>query len=204
MNEPELEKYIPSTEFPVSEDRKLDEGADSSVYRCGDYVLKVYKKRTPPIDLEGLLLYWDITNQLAERFNEDDITYKVSIRDQIYDFSLAINPILWAGNNPANPDQLISVSKYIAGPKISDNYSQEIPFTSREFADPVTRYLEDLSDQLDKNFGVYGISIVSPNVKFNYQQRKQDEKPKIKLTITDLCSNLWALTKAGNPISPKQ
>lgn len=198
MNALELEQYIPTQEFLTNKEEPIGEGADSDVYKYGDNVVKVYKDRTPPISLTGLLLYWDITNQLAERFDKDKKIYEVNINGKTYEYSLSINPILLAGKNPHNPDQLISVSKFVDGPHLTGNYPKNIPFSTREFSDPVSNDLEDLSYELDKEFGVYGISIVPPNVKINFQQDK------IHLTITDLCSNLWALTKTDNSISPKQ
>lgn len=183
----ELEKYIPRTDFIIEDKNKLDEGADSSVYKCGDYVVKVYKEHR--VDLEGIFLYKNITNKFAEIINDSDSTYQVFVGNQEYTYRLTVNPILFAGNNPLNPAQLITVSRFIPGPRLLDYYPESTPFHPREFADPVSIQLEDLSKDLNTKFKIKGILILEPNVKFHYDPEAQ---PTILLTITDLCSHLWA------------
>ena len=97
-----------------------------------------------------------------------------------------MNPITAVGEHPSFPGKVTSTAEYITGPRLTDPFPPEAPFTNRDFADPVSVQLEALSDQLNKQMGVKGILIVEPNVKFEYNR----QKPEISLTVTDISSHV--------------
>lgn len=97
-----------------------------------------------------------------------------------------MNPITAVGEHPSFPGKVTSTAEYIPGPRLTDPFPPEAPFTNRDFADPVSVQLEALSDQLNKQMGVKGILIVEPNVKFEYNR----QKPEISLTVTDISSHV--------------
>lgn len=186
----ELEGQVELNNLPPIDNLTfIDSGADSSVYRYGNYAIKVYKPR--PNLLEGVQLYQQITNQAAALMEEHPQILQVQIGDSFINYTVSVNPIIFAGQDPNNPDQIISVSRFVSGPQLLGNYPSEIPFDSRAFADPVSSQLEDLSDQLNEKFGVKGILIKEPNVKMNYDPTKQVP---ISLTVTDLSAHVWAFT----------
>lgn len=190
----ELEHRIPLSDFPLKEKNLLDSGADSFVYRCTegdkDFVVKVYK---PEITLEQILLYQKVTNQVAGLLQNQRIIYKVNIGRYVYEYTVSVIPMELAGVNPEDPTQIITVSQFIPGPRLYDRLPNGVPFKAREFANPVSIELEELSDQLNEKFNIKGILIVEPNVKFQYNP---DQNPQIHLTVTDLCSHLWSFGAA--------
>lgn len=189
INTTELGIYIPKSGIPKDLE-PIGWGADSTVCKKAgeNVVVKFYKPAENLLARIGL--YQKVTDQAIAYLKEKPRVYQVTIGNKTYEYTVQVTPISKVEQDPNDPNQVIAECPYIEGPSLLDAYPPRAPFTPREFADPVSVQLENLSDELNNQLGVTGILILEPNVKFAYDPQN---KIPINLTVTDLSSHIWSL-----------
>lgn len=163
-------------------------GADSDVYRDGNFVVKVYKNGPfAESHDEGdfrVVFYRDVTNKAAEIVGSDGFTVYFPFSKETY--RLSINPYLEVARC-VECDQIEGVSSYVPG-KYLPQLLQE--FDLKELNIVFKRVSQKLEDML----GVIGINIIP----FNVKKGEGDI-----LVVTDLCSDIADLRPLANSFAHK-
>lgn len=120
--------------------RFIDDGADSRVYQFGDNVVKVYLSH---VDLDQLIDYQDLTYRASEFLNKDHCR-SIKFGERIFPYKIHVNPILYAGQSDRFNSQIISISEYIAGPRLRD-------FDTNQLSSYIETNLKDMRNLKSKN-----------------------------------------------------
>lgn len=161
--------------FPV-------EAAESRVYEGYEsdgrkVALKIY----PGLAAEQVLLYAEVTNFLAERYNNSGDFIKLEVGGGVLSLRLYIVPVDITGMVGEHPG---TISEFIEGETLFD---LDPHYMSSRFSRLKDDPLVKLSGQLAREAGRRNIGIIPWNVK-----PLLDQEPKL-LAITDICGSVSQL-----------
>lgn len=179
-------------------DEKIGAGWDSTVYRKGENVYKVYHANIP---LERLLAYQKVTNQAAALLRQTPRVIDLGDNLKAIFEIVEIDEI---GRDKLG--SLVTLSRFVPGPwkielraMISEGLDFEIDgLKSKKGKELLGRYQRskvyiDFPCFLETELGVQGIISDETNIKIGVDE----EKGRIRCIITDLCACVAILRYAG-------